>query len=474
METGITYKRKYSNVKPPAKSSCSSTLFTDCKYPRPVFLYLHYFAIRLQQMAPIRPFKIAVSKEKLDCLSKKLELADFLNDVDDDAPWLRGPPLADMKRLTAYWRNGFNWRATEAKLNQLPQYTTEVNIQDFGIYEIHFVHQPSEVKTAIPLLFAHGWPGSFIEVSKLLPQLNKGGQDFPAFHVVAPSLIDYGFSSPSKRKDFGIIQQAEAFHKVMVALGYDEYGLLNPPLLYGDQTTEHSHAIVVQGGDLGYLVSRSMALNYGPKHVKAHHLNNSAPAEPKENTHPELHAKCQSTPLSQGELAGLARTQTFNTEGNGYVRLQATKPLTAGYFMTDSPVGLLAWIFEKLHDWVDDYNWTDDEILTWVCIYYFSRAGPAATNYIYYAMDHVEGSGFADAQRYSGVPVGISRFPKDLILLPKLWNQTMGPVVYEREHQRGGHFAAWEQPDAIVEDLRCMFGRGGGAYNVVGRNSGYL
>lgn len=230
----------------------------------------------------------------------------------------------------------------------------------------------------------------------------------------------------------------------------------------------------MQGGDLGYVTARFLALKYGPTHVRAHQVSNVAPAEPKEDSHPELYAKCQSTPLTPGELAGLGRTQWFNTDGNGYVRKQATRPQTVAYFMADSPVGLLAWIYEKLHDWVDDYRWTDKEIVTWISIYYFSKAGPAATNYIYYALEHRDPNVFAAAQEYSEVPIGISRFPKDLILLPKLWNHTLGPVVYEKEHPKGGHFAAWEQPDAVVSDLRTMFGKDGGAYSVVTGKSGYL
>jgi pimeloyl-ACP methyl ester carboxylesterase len=129
-----------------------------------------------------------------------------------------------------------------SKLNELPQYTTEIDIQGVGTYDVHFLHQPSDVKTAIPLLFAHGWPGSFIEVSKLLPRLVQGGDDFPAFHVVAPSLIDFGFSSPSKKKEFGIGQQAEAFHKVMLALGYDEYGTY-PLVAHGGNNLQYAHTL---------------------------------------------------------------------------------------------------------------------------------------------------------------------------------------------------------------------------------------
>jgi hypothetical protein len=232
-------------------------------------------------------------------------------------------------------------------------------------------------------------------------------------------------------------------------------------------------ALVVQGGDIGYTIARFLALKYGPKHCKAHLISNAAPAEPTEASHPELYAKLKATQLSESEIAGLARSGWFGKEGNGYYRQQSTKPQTIGYSMADSPVGLLAWVYEKLHDWVDNYAWTDEEVLTWVSVYYFSTAGPAATQKIFYENEHRHPSVFPACQVYMDVPLGISRFPKDLILLPKLWNHTLGPVVFESEHDRGGHFAAWECPDAIVGDLRSMFGRTGGAYGCVSGRNGY-
>ena len=405
----------------------------------------------------IKPFSIAVPDEKLQRLKQKLALADFPNEIEGVEPWSQGPPVADIKRLTSYWANEFDWREIESKLNQFPQFVAPVEVDGFGNYNIHFVHQKSSVKNAIPLLFVHGWPGSFIEATRVVSELTKaGGDDVPAFHVVAPSLVDFGFSSKNTKKGFGIDQQAEALHKLMLALGYDEY--------------------VTQGGDLGCLVTRFLAIKYGKTHIKAQHLSNTAPAEPTEASFPELHAKCQSAGLSDGELAGLGRTQKFNTEGNGYYKKQATKPQTVGYFMTDTPVGLLAWLYECLHDWVDGYQWTDEEILTWVSIYYFSKPGPAQSSFVYWAIEHHDGLGgnaFVASGQFADVPVGVSRFPGDLILLPKLWNHTLGPVVFEREHEKGGHFAAWERPDAIVQDLRDMFGRKGGAFGVVTGKTGF-
>lgn len=150
-------------------------------------------------MSSITPFKIAVSEDKLNRLKQKLALTDFPDEITDAEAWSHGSPVSDIKRLAHYWANEFNWRAVEAKLNEIPQYLVPIEIEGFGTYDIHFIHQPSTVKSAIPLLFLHGWPGSFIEVTKILPELIKGGEDFPAFHVVAPSLIDFGFSSANKK-----------------------------------------------------------------------------------------------------------------------------------------------------------------------------------------------------------------------------------------------------------------------------------
>jgi len=204
-----------------------------------------------QKMATITPFKIDIPLEKLQRLQKKLQLADLPLEAPNSEPWSQGCPVEDIKTLALWWEcgldvnseEGLNWRGVESELNKFPQFTTTIAIENFGNYDIHFIHQKSEVATAIPLLFLHGWPGSFIEVTKILPELVKGGEEFPTFHVVAPSLIDFGFSAPSNnvsflvteirsqrgilimaKKDFGFEQHAEAYHKLMLALGYQEYG----------------------------------------------------------------------------------------------------------------------------------------------------------------------------------------------------------------------------------------------------------
>ena len=242
----------------------------------------------------------------------------------------------------------------------------------------------------------------------------------------------------------------------MQTLGYHHYGIF---LISSIILVDLLNHLVIQGGDVGGLISRYMAKLFGPSRCLAHHTNTPLPSQPTKETHPELHAQRLTTPLTEKEQGGLVRAAAFDKEGSGYYKLQSTKPMTIGYSLKDSPVGLLAWIYEKLHDWSDDYLWTDEEILTWVSIYYFSTPGPDASSKVYYTFEHCGPSAFAAAGAYMDVPLGISRFLNDLILLPKSWNQTLGPIAHQAEHEEGGHFAAWEQPDAIVEDLRLMFGR---------------
>lgn len=214
---------------------------TSSCHPLPIFKLFPTPALR---MASIASFKISISEVKIKRLQQKLALTDFPSEVlDTTNPWSRGVPLSEIKRLAFYWQHNFDWRAAEAKLNALPQYTANIEVEGFDAYNIHFVHQRSQVTDAIPLLFLHGWPSSFLEVTRMLPLLVDGGKDSPAFHIVAPSLIDFGFSCASKKviffflhwdsfdtskKGFNVDQHAEAYHKMMLSLGYNEYGI---PLL---------------------------------------------------------------------------------------------------------------------------------------------------------------------------------------------------------------------------------------------------
>ncbi|KAF2818407.1 alpha/beta-hydrolase [Ophiobolus disseminans] len=390
-------------------------------------------------MAHIRPFTVSIPEERLTELAWKLEHTSFPQAMDDIS-WESGTPLPDVVRLVEYWRTKFDWRRVEQEINKLPNFETSIEVNGFDPIDIHFLHQPSVVKGAIPLIFVHGWPGSFLEVTKLIPLLvDVEKTSGPAFHIKA---------------GFGMKQYAETCHKLMLALGYDQY--------------------VSQGGDWGFVITRAMAQLY-PSSLRAMHLN-VVPSPPPSPSSPFAFAAFLFRHVlnlySPAETAGLARTKELQKLGMGYHNVQSTRPQTVGYLLADSPAGLLAWIYEKLHYWSDEYQWTDDEICTWVSMYWFSRAGPAASVRTYY--ESLRGDVVLGLGGYlPGVKLGLTYFPKEIVRLPVAWGPTLGEVVYAHEYPHGGHFVAWERPESIAGDLRVMFGRGGGAYGVVEGRAGY-
>ncbi|KAL8914703.1 MAG: hypothetical protein Q9171_000716 [Xanthocarpia ochracea] len=400
-------------------------------------------------MAATEPFQISVPPELLDQLKQKLTLISLPDELEN-SEWDYGAPLADIKRLVQHWQQKYDWRQQEAQINKLPQYTTRISVNGFDDLEVHFVHQSSSVKNAIPLLFVHGWPGSFLEVTKILPLLSNVNDGEPAFHIVAPSLPNFGFSQGVKKRGFSWPQYAEACHNLMLKLGYTEY--------------------VTQGGDWGTWITRTIGLLY-PSACKASHINMVPAQRPSVTETPEIALQHAVSSYTDAEKAGLQRSEWFQKEGSGYSGIQSTKPQTLGYALADSPVGLLAWIYEKLHDWTDDYPWTEDEILTWVSVYLFSTAGPAASLRIYRESTHADDEGMAiRAKARAFVPdvkLGLAYYPKDIYVHPRSWGKSLGPVVFEHMNEKGGHFAAWECPESIAGDLKEMFGRGGGAEGCV-------
>ncbi|KAJ9668560.1 hypothetical protein H2201_001202 [Coniosporium apollinis] len=401
------------------------------------------------------PYTISVPDQAIDDLRERLSIAKFPDELEAPNQWVYGAPLADVKRLAQYWRSGFDWRKAESKLNELPNFRRAISVDGYGDINVHYVHQRSPIQNAIPLLFCHGWPGSFEEVTKLLPLL-QGDGDAPAFHVVAPSLPNFGFSDAVKKPGFSLEYYAQTCHRLMLSLGYHEY--------------------VTQGGDWGFYITRAMGLLY-PDHCKASHINMIRAFPPTFTKNPVLALQHALTPYTEADKRGFARSQWFNVQGSSYHHQQRTKPQTIGFALADSPVALLAWIYEKLHDWTDEYPWTDDEILTWVSIYWFSTAGPAASVRIYYEVNNSPSPHIENRERMSKwiphVKLGMAHFPKELSVVPKTWARTMGPVVYESTYDRGGHFAAWERPECIAQDLQKMFGRGGPCYGIVRDRKGY-
>ncbi len=267
---------------------------------------------------------------------------------------------------------------------------------------------------------------------------------------------------------------AQLCHKLMLLLGYNQYGKPLTTSPFATSTIDFSP--VTQGGDWGFSVTRTLGLLY-PNHCKASHFNLILANPPKLMQHPRLTLQHALTPYNAREQAGRSRSAWFAEKGYGYNLLQSSKPQTIGYSLSDSPAGLLAWIYEKLHDWTDGYAWTDDEILTWVSIYWFSTAGPAASVRIYHEATHPEPYSTVTKSTLRGwiphVKLGIAHFPREINVVPKTWAATLGPVVMQSEHEKGGHFAAWEVPEAIVKDLQQMFGKGGPCYGIVNGRSGY-
>ncbi|KAJ8206815.1 hypothetical protein LV164_004898 [Aspergillus fumigatus] len=406
-------------------------------------------------MNTIRPFTISIPDSQLDLLHQKLQAATFPDELDA-AGWDLGVPLDEIKRLTAYWRDGFDWRAKEKELNgKLHQFMVSVSVSGFVQLDIHCVHQRSPMPGAIPLLFLHGWPGSFLEAVKLIPLLTKGDENQPAFDLVVPSLPNFGFSQGVKQRGFGLAQYAEAMHSLMLNLGYEKYAHQSRP---------------------SQLRPRGSSLPMAPP-MDLCAINSDSSI---------FVQSILTLPFSSRSRALISTTLDYLNRGNAYMRQQETAPQTLGYGLHDSPVALLAWVYDKLHAWADDYPWTDDEILTWVSVYQFSVAGPAASVRIYYeaaqtppadasasTLKRVSTVDAISASIPGEVKLAVAHFKRELIKLPFLWCRSMGSVVRESEFECGGHFAAWEVPELLAADVRSFLGKGGQAYAAVTGKNGY-
>ncbi|KAF7880007.1 uncharacterized protein EAF02_007644 [Botrytis sinoallii] len=398
-------------------------------------------------MTDIHPFNISVPQDKINTLQTKLSLATFPDELPSESTsrWDQGPPLSEIQRLAEKWKT-WDWRSVENSPNEYPQFTTKL------------MNKESPVENAIPLLFVR--PGSYLEVLKILPHLQSPASTsspHPSFHIIATSLPNFGFSSGVKKRGFAMAQYGETLNKLMIKLGYDEY--------------------VTQAGDWGFWITRAIGKLY-PKHCKASHLNMIHAQPPTLFSNPIEKIGDMFMPYSKLEKRTVERRKWSQAESRGIAPccltvdnvLQSTKPQTLAYGLADSPVALLGWIYEKLHDWSDEYPWSDDEILTWVSIYYFSTAGPGAAQRIYYETMHTSED---EECTTADVKLGLAYNPKDLENVPKRWGRTLGHVVYEVENDSGGHFNSHEKPDLLVRDLRAMFGKGGGAFSIVKGRNGY-
>jgi pimeloyl-ACP methyl ester carboxylesterase len=374
-----------------------------------------------------RAFAIDVPDAVLADLRERLARVRWPDEAPD-AGWAHGTDLAYMKQLVAYWRDGYDWRRQEAALNRFRQFTVELA----GI-DVHFIHQPGVGPRPMPLLLSHGWPGSILEFHKIIPMLTDparfGGDPADAFTVVAPSLPGYGFSFRANQPRFGVSEIADVFAALMrEALGYARFG--------------------AQGGDWGAFVTARLGYAHAEK-LTGIHLNLltlrrdiKPPANPSEE--------------ERQYLADLGRWLRDET---GYQWIQGTKPQTLAYGLTDSPVGLAAWIVEKFRTWSDcggdvEQRFTRDEILTNVMLYWATGAINSSF-WPYYARYHQEWP-IPDGARVA-VPTAYAAFPCEIVRPPRAWAERVFDIRRWTPMPAGGHFAALEEPEALAADIRAFF-----------------
>lgn len=387
----------------------------------------------------IRPFSIEVAEEQLAELRRRIEATRWPSRelVDDRS---QGVQLATLKALARYWTTEYDWRACEARLNAMPQFTTEID----GI-EIHFIHVRSRHENALPLIMTHGWPGSVVELLQTVGPLTDptahGGSPEDAFHLVLPSLPGYGFSGEPTELGWENGRIARAWTELMGRLGYTRY--------------------VAQGGDVGASVTDAMG-RQGPDGLLGIHVNLLALA---------IGLKDHLPAESEQERVAHDALNAFTTDGFGYFLEQSTRPQTVGYSLLDSPVGLAAWMLD--HD-TDSYykitrafvdgepvgGLTRDTIVDNITLYWLMGTGASAARWYW------EFGRFLAAAEAAGhapppvaVPVGFTTFPDEIWAAPRSWVETAYPgLAYFNEVDKGGHFAAWEEPELFSTEVRAAFG----------------
>ena len=380
----------------------------------------------------VRPFTIDVPDAVLDDLDARLARTRLPDEIAG-ADWDYGMPLGYLTELITYWRDEYDWRAQEARLNELDQFKTQI-----GDVDVHFIHQRSPEPDALPLLVTHGWPGSVVEFMEIIGPLTDpaahGGRAEDAFHVVAPSIPGYGFSGHPPGRGFGPEPAADLSAQLMARLGYETYGL--------------------QGGDWGSIISRWHAFKY-PEQVMGLHLNVASAPPPAGVDDPEAG-------VPEAELERMrARTAFFRGPEDGYAHLQGTKPQTIGYALTDSPAGQAAWVVEKFRTWCDcdghpETIFDRDALLTNVMLYWVSASATSAAR-MYYESGRWRPGTPPVEPGHIDVPTGLAVFPEELSYAPRAWSEARYNLVRWTEMPRGGHFAAMEQPELFIDDVRAFF-----------------
>jgi epoxide hydrolase len=387
----------------------------------------------------IRPFRIEIPQTDLEDLRSRLTRTRWPGRprVDD---WSRGVPVAYLRQLAGYWAAGFDWRAQEAALNQIPQFTTVIDGQ-----LIHFFHARSPEPGALPLILTHGWPSSPVEFTALIGPLTDprrhGGDPGDAFDVILPSLPGYGFSNPIGPAGFNLFGVARFWAELMRRLGYQRY--------------------VAQGTDVGSGVAGMLPM-VDAGHVAGVHLSGTGAAAP-------FGPPVELDGLSAADRARAERFNRFREDGLGYLIAQSTRPQTLAYALTDSPAGQLAWIVEKFREWTDpaaalpEDAVDRDQLLTNVSIFWFTRSGASSAHAVYegmqawraFAAQQEQGQ----AQQWEGPdpaspPTGVAVFAADSTIRSLM--DPFGRIEHWSEYDRGGHFAAMEVPDLLTADIRAF------------------
>jgi pimeloyl-ACP methyl ester carboxylesterase len=377
----------------------------------------------------VQPFRIRIPQSALDDLRKRLARTRWPDEITDSG-WEYGAGLIYMKELVGHWQTGFDWRAREEEINAFPNFRADV-----GGLGVHFIHERGRGPDPLPLVITHGWPGSFVEMLKIIPLLTDparhGGDPADSFDVVVPSMPGYGFSDRPTERGMNAFRIAGLWARLMEGIGYRRFG--------------------AQGGDWGASVATWLGFTH-PENVIGLHLN-YIPGSYKPYVGPGARE------LSEWEREFLEEQEGWGQSEGGYGHVQGTKPQTLAYGLNDSPAGLAAWIVEKFRGWGDcggevGRRFTKDELLTNVMIYWITETIGSSVRL--YRESRTRPLHFKEGERVN-VPCGVARFPKEAPFPPRDWVERCYDVRRWTEMPSGGHFAAMEEPELLTEDIRAFF-----------------
>ena len=375
-------------------------------------------------MSDIRHFKLDVPTSQIEDLQLRITATRWpeTETVDD---WTQGVPLAYLKEFCHYWAKEYNWYDTQEHLNRFPQCIAAIDGLD-----IHFIHARSSHEDATPIIITHGWPGSVVEFHKVIEPLTEpekhGGKARDAFHVICPSLPGYGFSGKPEKTGWGVPKIAEAWHELMGHLGYSDW--------------------YAQGGDWGSIVTTAIGMQNKGGCAGIHVNMPTARAT----------GEARDKPTDADKVAMAAAT-FYQQWDSGYSKQQSTRPQTLGYGLADSPVGQAAWILEKFYQWTDCQGHPEnvlsrDELIDNIMFYWLTNSAASSARLYWESFNKALG----DDDALVELPTGVSSFPKEVIRTPRPWaEQRYANIMYWNDLDRGGHFAAFEQPEVFVGELRA-------------------